>query len=147
MTTDGPTPFDIGPLRLERGGRLPGVRLAVETWGTLSPERDNAILIEHALTGDSHVSSAPGAEAGSFLASPGWWEGLLGPGCPIDTDRWFVVCANVLGGCKGSTGPASTAPDGRAYGSRFPFITVRDMVRGEVLLLSLIHISEPTRPY
>lgn len=130
--------LDIGPLSLERGGRLPGVRLAVETWGTLAPSGDNAILIEHALTGDSHVSSHPELPAGTDR--PGWWEGIIGPGAPIDTDRWYVVCANVLGGCKGSTGPASIAPDGRAWGSRFPFITVRDMVRAEVALMGVLGV-------
>lgn len=131
---------DIGPLRLERGGRLPAVKLHVETWGTLSPNADNAVLIEHALTGDSHVVATPDSPD-PLAARPGWWEGLVGPGLPLDTNRWFVVCANVLGGCRGSTGPASIAPDGRAWGSRFPFITIRDMVTAEVALADSLGIQ------
>jgi homoserine O-acetyltransferase len=127
----------LGAVELERGGVLPEVRLAYETWGTLSPERDNAILVEHALTGDSHVVG----EAGPGHPTPGWWDGLIGPGRPLDTDRFFVVAANVLGGCQGSTGPASTAPDGAPYGSRFPFVTVRDQVRTEALLADLLGIA------
>ncbi|GAB2679915.1 homoserine O-acetyltransferase MetX [Thalassiella azotivora] len=121
---------DVGPLALEAGGRLPGVRIAYETWGTLSAARDNAVLVLHALTGDSHVVG----DAGEGHPTPGWWEGLVGPGAPIDTDRYYVVAPNVLGGCQGTTGPASTAPDGRAWGSRFPFTTIRDQVAAEVAL-------------
>ena len=121
---------EIGTLLLECGQELPGVRLAYETWGRLSPEKDNAVLVLHALTGDSHVSgpAAPGHP------TPGWWEGLIGPGQAIDTDQWFVVAPNVLGGCQGSTGPSSVSPDGRAWGSRFPFITVRDQAEAEAVL-------------
>jgi homoserine O-acetyltransferase len=120
----------LGAVELERGGVLPGVRLAYETWGELNAARDNAVLVEHALTGDSHVVGP----AGPGHPTPGWWDGLVGPGCPLDTDRYFVVAANVLGGCQGSTGPASTAPDGQPWGSRFPFLTIRDQVQAEALL-------------
>ncbi|MFC8502366.1 homoserine O-acetyltransferase [Pedococcus sp. NPDC057267] len=120
----------LGAVELERGGVLPDVTLAYETWGELNAASDNAVLVEHALTGDSHVVGP----AGPGHPTAGWWDGLIGPGRPIDTDRWFVVAANVLGGCQGSTGPASEAPDGRPWGSRFPFVTVRDQVRTEALL-------------
>ncbi|GAA6527073.1 homoserine O-acetyltransferase [Intrasporangium sp. DVR] len=121
----------IGEFRLERGGILPDVTVAYETWGTLNAAGDNVVLIEHALTGDSHVEG----EAGAGHASPGWWPGLVGRGRPIDTDSWFVVAANVLGGCQGTTGPSSTAPDGREWGSRFPYVTIRDQVEVEARLL------------
>jgi homoserine O-acetyltransferase len=122
---------DIGDVRLERGGEVPDVRIAYETWGRLSESRDNVILVEHALTGDSHVVG----EAGDGHASPGWWNSLIGPGRTVDPDDWFVIAANVLGGCQGSTGPASDAPDGQPWGSRFPYVTVRDQVAAERALL------------
>ena len=100
---------DLGTLRLETGTALPGVRVAYETWGRLSPQRDNAVLVLHALTGDSHVVG----DVGPGHPSPGWWNGLVGPGLALDTDRWFVVAPNVLGGCQGTTGPSSAAADGR----------------------------------
>jgi homoserine O-acetyltransferase len=128
---------DVGDLELEVDGLLPGVRLAYETWGTLSPARDNAVLVLHALTGDSHVAGPPGPGH----PTPGWWDGLVGPGRPLDTDRWFVVVPNVLGGCQGSTGPASRAPDGRPWGSRFPFVTVRDQVAAEARLADALGIE------
>lgn len=128
---------DLGPLALETGGVLPELRVAYETWGRLDPDAGNAVLIEHALTGDSHVVGP--AEDGH--PTPGWWEGLVGPGRPLDTDRWFVVASNVLGGCQGTTGPASSAPDGRPWGSRFPFLTVRDQVAAEARLADRLGIS------
>lgn len=128
---------DLGPLKLEAGGRLPAVRMAYETWGELNAARDNAVLILHALTGDSHVAG----EAGPGHASAGWWPGMVGPGCPIDTDRYFVVCPNVLGGCQGTTGPASTAPDGAPWGGRFPYVTVRDQVAAEVRLADALGVD------
>ncbi|HEX7535656.1 MAG TPA: homoserine O-acetyltransferase [Dermatophilaceae bacterium] len=128
---------DIGSLRFEAGGALPQVRIAYETWGTLNPARDNAIMVEHALTGDSHVTGP----AGEGHPTSGWWEGLIGPGAPLDTDRWFVVASNVIGGCQGSTGPSSPAPDGRPWGSRFPFVTVRDQVAAEAALADRLGIS------
>ena len=120
---------DIGALDCERGGHLPAVRMAYETWGTLNAARDNVILIEHALTGDSHVA---GPIQDGHL-SPGWWDGIIGPGQDIDTDLFYVVAINVLGGCQGSTGPASADPDGRPWGSRFPFLTIRDQVAAGLL--------------
>jgi len=128
---------DIGAMTLETGGSLPSVRLVYETWGRLNAARDNAVLVEHALTGDSHVVGP----AGDGHPTPGWWDGLIGPGRPLDTDRWFVVASNVLGGCQGSTGPSTTAPDGRPWGSRFPFVTVRDQVAAEALLADELGIE------
>jgi homoserine O-acetyltransferase len=127
---------DLGEMRLETGGVLPSVRVAYETWGRLSAARDNAVLVLHALTGDSHVVGA----SGPGHPTAGWWEGMVGPGRPIDTDRWFVVVPNVLGGCQGTTGPASAAPDGSPWGSRFPFITVRDQVSMESMLADALGI-------
>jgi homoserine O-acetyltransferase len=128
---------DIGPLTLESGVVLPDVRLAYETWGTLSPTGDNAVLVAHALTGDSHVTGP----AGPGHPTAGWWDTLVGPGRPIDTDRWFVVAPNVVGGCQGSTGPASTAPDGRPWGGRFPRVTIRDQVAAEIVLTDALGID------
>ncbi|HVN12836.1 MAG TPA: homoserine O-acetyltransferase [Kineosporiaceae bacterium] len=128
---------DVGGVRLEAGGALPGVRVAFETWGRPSATLDNAVLVLHALTGDSHVVGRPGPGH----PTPGWWNGLVGPGLALDTDRWFVVAPNVLGGCQGTTGPASDAPDGRPWGSRFPFLTVRDQVRAEATLADQLGID------
>jgi homoserine O-acetyltransferase len=128
---------DLGPLKLESGGRLPAVRLAYEIWGELNEDGSNAVLVLHALTGDSHVTG----EAGDGHPTPGWWSSMVGPGAPIDTDRWFVVAPNVLGGCQGSTGPASPAPDGSPWGSRFPLLTVRDQVAAEIRLSDLLGID------
>jgi homoserine O-acetyltransferase/O-succinyltransferase len=114
------------PFALEGGGLLRDVTLAYETWGELSPTADNAVLVCHALTGDSHAAGR--LEPGH--PTPGWWDEIVGPGRCIDTDRWFVVCVNVLGGCQGTTGPASPHPDdGKPWASRFPVVTIRDMVR------------------
>lgn len=128
---------DLGPFALESGGRLPAVRLAYETWGELNEDGSNAVLVLHALTGDSHVTG----EAGNGHPTPGWWQSMVGPGAPIDTERWFVVAPNVLGGCQGSTGPSSPAPDGRPWGSRFPVLSVRDQVAAEVRLADLLGIN------
>lgn len=117
----------IGALPLEGGSVLEDVTMAYETWGTLAADGGNAVLVLHALTGDSHVRGP----AGEAHASPGWWEEMVGPGRPIDTDRYYVVAPNILGGCQGSTGPSSPGPDGRAWGSRFPQLTVRDQVEAE----------------
>lgn len=118
---------EFGPLTLELGGSLPHVRVAYETWGRLNADRSNAVLLLHALTGDAHAVG----EAGPGQATPGWWADVVGPGRALDTDRWFVLCANVLGGCQGTTGPSSLAPDGRPWGSRWPRVTVRDQVEVE----------------
>ena len=124
------------PLPLDGGQALPGVRISYETYGTLNAERSNAILICHALTGDQHVAS-PHPKTGK----PGWWVRMVGPGKPIDTDRFHVICANVLGSCMGTTGPASAASDGKPWAMRFPVITIRDMVRGHVALLDALGIT------
>ena len=125
------------PFALDGGMVLTDVSIAYETWGTLNENATNAILICHAWTGDSHVSGS--AEDGH--PTPGWWEGVVGPGKAIDTNKWFVVCSNVIGGCQGSTGPATAHPeDGQLYGPRFPVITVRDMVRAQVRLTDMLGI-------
>ncbi|MFZ2527554.1 MAG: homoserine O-acetyltransferase [Rhodococcus sp. (in: high G+C Gram-positive bacteria)] len=128
---------DIGALTLDTGETLPNVTIAVQRWGALSPTRDNVVLVEHALTGDSHITGP----AGPDHPSPGWWTGMIGPGAPIDTDRWCVVATNVLGGCRGTTGPGSTAPDGTPWGSRFPQISIRDQVAAEAALLDTLGID------
>ncbi|MFG3199999.1 homoserine O-acetyltransferase [Streptomyces sp. NPDC048208] len=126
------------PLPLEAGGELPGVRLAFETWGRLAPDRSNAVLVLHALTGDSHVAGP----AGPGHPTPGWWDALVGPGRALDTGRWFVVAPNVLGGCQGSTGPASPRPGAdRAWGGAFPFLTQRDQVAAEAGLADALGID------
>ncbi|MFJ8105818.1 homoserine O-acetyltransferase [Streptomyces sp. NPDC096132] len=126
------------PLPLEAGGELPGARLAFETWGRLAADGSNAVLVLHALTGDSHVVGP----AGDGHPTPGWWDGLVGPGRPLDTDRWFVVAPNVLGGCQGSTGPASARPDGgRSWGGAFPFLTQRDQVAAEAGLADALGVE------
>jgi len=119
---------DYSGFTFEGGGTLPSVTVAYETWGTLNTAKSNAVLVLHALTGDSHAAG-PG---GRGHPTPGWWNGVIGPGLALDTDRYFVVCSNVLGGAQGTTGPSSTHEDGRAYGSRFPVITIRDQVMVEV---------------
>lgn len=119
--------LSLGRFTTQSGFTFPDVRVAYQTWGRLQPDQSNAIYVAHALTGDSHVCG----DAGPGHRHPGWWNGLIGPGRAIDTRRWFVVCANLLGGCQGTTGPASPAPDGRPWGSRFPLITVADMVEVE----------------
>lgn len=125
------------PLPLDGGQQLGGVRIAYETYGTLNADKSNAILICHALTGDQCVASPH-----PVTGKPGWWVRMVGPGKPIDTDRMFVVCANVLGGCYGSTGPASMAADGQPYAMRFPVITIRDMVRAQVAVLDALGIEQ-----
>lgn len=127
----------IGALALESGAQLPHARLAYETWGTLTAARDNAVLVVHALTGDSHVAGRPGAGH----ATAGWWGGIVGSRCAIDTDRWFVIAPNMLGGCQGSTGPSSFAPDGTEWGSRFPYLTIRDQVTAQVALADALGIE------
>jgi len=123
-------------LPLDSGQVLDGARIAYETYGELNAQRSNAILICHALTGDQYVASTH-----PITGKPGWWERMVGPGKPIDTDRFHVICANVIGSCLGSTGPASIAPDGKPYAMRFPVITIRDMVRGLVALLDGLEIE------
>ncbi|MEO7079234.1 MAG: homoserine O-acetyltransferase [Rhodococcus sp. (in: high G+C Gram-positive bacteria)] len=129
--------IDIGRLDLENGASLPQVTIAVQRWGELSPNRDNVVLVEHALTGDSHVSGP----AGGPHALPGWWNGMVGPGAPIDTDEWCVIASNVLGGCGGTTGPSSLNPSGVPYGSTFPEISIRDQVSAEIALADVLGID------
>ena len=126
----------LGAFRTEGGRELPGIRLAYETWGRLNASRDNAVLILHALTGDSHVRGP----AGPGHPTDGWWGDIVGPGAPVDTDRWFVVAPNMLGGCQGSTGPSSIAPDGYEWGDRFPYLTIRDQVAAQVALADALGI-------
>ena len=124
---------------LDVGASLSSVTIAYETWGTLNSDASNAILLCHAWTGDSHAAGP----ASDGHPAPGWWEGLIGDGLAIDTSKWFVVCSNVLGGCQGSTGPASPHPeDGLPYGSRFPVITIRDMVRAQARLTDHLGIRQ-----
>ncbi|MDP3208842.1 MAG: homoserine O-acetyltransferase, partial [Rhodoglobus sp.] len=127
----------IGALSLEHGDELPSVRMAYETFGTLNVDRSNAVLVLHALTGDSHLVGDPGPGH----ATSGWWSGVVGPGKALDTDSWFVIAPNMLGGCQGTTGPASHAPDGREWASRFPFVTIRDQVAAQVALADLLGID------
>lgn len=127
------------PLALDGGITLPDVTIAYETWGTLAPDGSNAILLCHAWTGDSHAAGP----SGKGHPSAGWWDDAIGPGRALDTDRYFVVCSNVLGGCQGSTGPASLHPiDGKPYGSRFPVVTIRDMVRAQARLADHLRIRK-----
>lgn len=126
------------PFVLEGGGVLHGLSIAYETWGELNSDRSNAVLVCHALTGDAHAAGR--SEVGQPTA--GWWDPLIGPGRPLDTDRYFVVCVNVLGGCQGTTGPASPDPStGRPYGSTFPVVSIRDMVRSQALVADHIGVG------
>jgi homoserine O-acetyltransferase len=128
---------NLGPFDFESGEKLPHVRIAYETWGELNETRDNAVLVLHALTGDSHAVGS----AGKGHSTTGWWSEVVGPGLAIDTDKYFVVAPNVLGGCQGSTGPASLAPDGHEWGSRFPYTTIRDQTRAQALFSDVIGIE------
>ncbi|MCP3992834.1 MAG: homoserine O-acetyltransferase [Actinomycetia bacterium] len=123
---------------LEGGGRLDEITVAYETWGTLDATASNALLVCHALTGDAHAAG----QSGPGQPTPGWWDDLIGPGRAFDTDQYFIVCANVIGGCQGSTGPASPHPyDGEPYGSRFPVVSIRDIVRTQALLADHLGIE------
>lgn len=126
------------PLTLRGGGRLEQFSLTYETYGTLNLSRSNAILICHALSGDSHVA---GYYTNHPDEAPGWWDEAVGPGKMFDTTRFFVICSNVIGGCQGSTGPASLAPDGQPYALRFPVITIADMVAAERHLIDYLGID------
>ncbi|WP_425324700.1 homoserine O-acetyltransferase MetX [Methylobacterium soli] len=129
--TDEPLPMDAGVL-------LAPFQIAYQTAGTLNAARSNAVLICHALTGDQHF-----AHTHPVTGKPGWWETLVGPGKPIDTDRYFVICSNVIGSCMGSTGPASIDPaTDRPYGLDFPLVTIRDMVRAQAMLLDRLGIRD-----
>ncbi|MFJ9409469.1 homoserine O-acetyltransferase [Streptomyces sp. NPDC101393] len=132
-----PCLIEVGPLALESGVVLPEVHLEVQCWGTPSEARDNVVLVLHALTGDSHVVGA----AGPGRPTPGWWQGLVGEGCALDTRDWCVLAANVLGGCRGSTGPASPHPEGGVWGGRFPEVSIRDQVAAEAALADVLGIG------
>ena len=144
------------PLRLDCGQELHPIRIAYETYGALSPARDNVLLVCHALSGDAHAAgfakTAPAESTRDGFAAEdrdgtrgkglGWWDGMIGPGKAFDTNRFFVVSTNLLGGCRGTTGPSSTNPStGRPYGSDFPVITVADMVRTERAFLDELGIE------
>jgi homoserine O-acetyltransferase len=123
---------EIGSLDLELGGHLPSVTMAYRTWGTLNAAGDNAVIVLHALTGDSKAAG-----------EGGWWDPLIGPGRAIDTDRQFVICANLLGGCQGSTGPATTDPfTNRPYAMRFPLVTIGDMVTAQRKLVEQLGVTK-----
>jgi homoserine O-acetyltransferase/O-succinyltransferase len=132
---------DLGSIRLELGdtpwGNALPVTLCYETWGTLNADASNAVLVLHGFTADSHASGP----AGPGHPEEGWWDAVVGPGKWIDTNRWFVVCPNALGGCQGSTGPASLAADGEPWGSRWPVTTIRDVVEAERLLADRLGIE------
>lgn len=125
----------IGNLQLESGAELPDVVVGYETWGTLNEDASNAVLVLHALTGSTHVSRG-------YSHEDGWWEPLVGPGRAIDTDELFVVAPNTVGGCYGTTGPSSPAPDGQPWGSRFPFVTLRDSVAAEAQLADALGVEQ-----
>ncbi len=141
------------PLRLDSGRTLAPVRIAYETYGELAPARDNVILVCHALSGDAHAAgwsddpSAPSAVDGAGAGGRsrgglGWWDGMIGPGKAFDTDRYFVICTNIIGSCRGSTGPGSIDPStGGAYGTTFPVVTVHDMVRAQAAFLDELGIA------
>lgn len=129
---------DDHPFALEGGGALSNITVAYETWGTLDVTASNAVLVCHALTGDSHAAGP----SGPGHPTEGWWDPLIGPGRALDTDRFFVVCANVLGGCQGTTGPSSVDPaTGAPYGSRFPVVTIRDIVRTQARLADHLGVA------
>ena len=125
------------PLPLDSGQELAPVTIAYESYGELNAEKSNAVLVFHATSGDQYAASIH-----PLTGKPGWWDRMVGPDKPIDTNRFHVICANVIGGCMGSTGPASQAPDGKPYGMRFPVITIRDMVRAQVALLGQMGIEK-----
>src|SRR5690242_7157450 len=125
------------PLRLDCGVDLSPFQIAYQTYGELNADRSNAVLICHALTLDQHV-----ANIHPVTGKPGWWEAMVGPGRPLDTDSYFIICTNVIGGCMGSTGPASINPaTGRLWGLDFPIITIPDMVRAQAMLLDRLRIE------
>ncbi len=128
-----------GPMELECGRTLGPVTLAYETYGELSPAKDNAILIVHALSGDAHAAGYNSPDD----KKPGWWEIMIGPGKPFDTDEFFIICSNIIGGCKGSTGPSSINPEtGKPFGLTFPMITIKDMVNAQKVLVDHLGIEK-----
>jgi homoserine acetyltransferase len=146
-STSGPEPsYTAGPhekftsttpILLDNGGVLREFMIAYETWGELNADRSNVVLLHTGLSASSHAHST------SRNARPGWWEKFIGPGCVIDTDRFFIICTNVLGGCYGSTGPSGIDPaDGQVYATRFPIVTIDDMVRAQFRLLDGLGIDK-----
>ena len=135
----GGGPLPAGPpLRLDSGGQIDGLEIAYNTYGRLNADRSNAVLVCHALTMDQHAASIH-----PLTGKPGWWTQVIGPGRPLDTDRYFVICSNVLSGCSGTTGPSSIDPaTGAPYGITFPVVTVADMVRAQALLLDALGIDK-----
>ena len=129
---------ELGELRLDSGETIPNVTVAFESYGQLNEARSNAVLIEHAFSGDAHAAGVSMKDGAT-----GWWESMIGPGKAFDTDKYFVLCSNVLGGCSGTTGPGSTNPaTGEPYGMSFPFVTIADMVRLQKGLLDHLGIEK-----
>ena len=125
------------PLRLDSGALLSPLEIAYKTYGVLNADKSNAVLVCHALTGDQHVASTH-----PVTGKPGWWNRVVGPGLPLDPERHFIICANVVGGCMGSTGPASINPaTGQPYALTFPMITIADMVRAQAMLIEALGID------
>src|SRR3954447_370885 len=125
------------PLRLDSGASLRDLEIAYKTYGRLNDARTNAVLVCHALTGDQHAGSV-----NPVTGRPGWWTSVIGPGLPLDPERFFIIATNVVGGCMGSTGPASTNPKtGQPYGLAFPVITIADMVRAQAMLIEALGIE------
>jgi homoserine O-acetyltransferase len=125
------------PLRLDSGATLAPLEIAYKTYGRLNEDKSNAILVCHALTGDQHAASIH-----PVTGKPGWWNRVIGPGLPLDPERYFIICSNVIGGCMGSTGPASINPGtGQPYGLAFPVITIADMVRAQAMLIEALGVE------
>lgn len=137
IETNGGTLRLPAALRLESGATLAPLEIAYKTYGRLNADRSNAVLVCHALTGDQHAASAH-----PITGKPGWWARVIGPGLPLDPDRYFIICSNVVGGCMGSTGPSSINPEtGAPYALSFPVITIADMVRAQALLLDALGVE------
>jgi homoserine O-acetyltransferase len=138
-TAAGPLHLPVSSVELDGGRTLKDVTVEFETFGRMAPAGDNVVLVCHALSGDAHVAEGPDSTG---AIRPGWWDVMVGPGKAIDTDKYFVVCSNVLGGCSGTTGPGTTeAESGKPYGLRFPLVTIEDMVRVQRALLDSLGIS------
>ncbi|OSM02066.1 putative homoserine O-acetyltransferase [Magnetofaba australis IT-1] len=139
METQYVTLFTDAPLTLDSGATLADVTIAYETYGELSPNRDNAILVCHALSGTAHAAGYHSPES----RKPGWWDHYIGPGKPFDTDRFFVISSNNIGGCNGTTGPSSINPEtGRPWGLKFPMITIGDIVRAQHALVEFLGVKK-----
>ena len=128
----------ISNLKLENGQEISSGRLAFETWGEPNADKSNAVLVLHALTGDSHAIGG----ASKQHPTEGWWNGIIGPGLSIDTDQWWVIAPNMLGGCQGSTGPSSLSSNGIEYGANFPFVTIRDQVAAQKQFAEVIGVKK-----